>query len=258
MNQVPYMSDRRRDEVLIDAANRQTPVVLTRRPDPRSGSGWRMAKSRFCGVVEHRQELLIENPADADAAAWPALVAGELLGVAFRRGHKKCLFNAAVAKASLEPTSPCITLQWPGDVQELQRRVYQRECPPPDRQVEVTVHAIDPAGQQHGTCKGIMEDLSAGGVRVRHPHPPAFEPGQAVRVAFSLGSRSGLIEADATFRHQEATADGRWSLGFQFVGLETSPQGQALLARIARTVTDFQRAAIRRRQPRLRSPRRAR
>ena len=72
---------------------------------------------------------------------------------------------------------------------------------------------------------------------------------------FALGPQRGELTVDGTFRHRELAPDGAWSLGFQFVGLETSPEGQELLVRIARIVTDFQRAAARRRQPRLRSRR---
>lgn len=54
---------------------------------------------------------------------------------------------------------------------------------------------------------------------------------------------------DATFRHCETKPDGVCSLGFQFVSLETSRERQEALVRLARTVTDFQRAALRR-QPR--------
>jgi hypothetical protein len=100
-----------------------------------------------------------------------------------------------------------------------------------------------------------MEDLSAGGIRIRCPNDLDLEAGQAAKIAFALGPQRGELTVDGTFRHRELAPDGEWSLGFQFVGLETSPEGQELLVRIARIVTDFQRAAARRRQPRLRSRR---
>jgi hypothetical protein len=50
---------------------------------------------------------------------------------------------------------------------------------------------------------------------------------------------------NAIFRHGATATDGV-SLGFQFVGLEARPDGPALIGRLARVVTDFQRAGARR------------
>ena len=194
-----------------------------------------------------------------DGRTWPTPVAGELFGVAFRRGHKKCLFNAVVVDvgehSAGDATQSGFAVRWPGDVQELQRRVYQRACPPAGRRLEVRVVPGGTPTDEQQAFNGAMEDLSAGGMRIRCPNDPDLETRQAAKIAFALGPRRSELTVDGTFRHSEATADGEWSLGFQFVGLETSPEGQELLVRIARIVTDFQRAAARQRQPRLRSRR---
>ncbi len=258
MSQILYINEARRDEILVDAASKQLPVVLTRR----ATTGWLTAKTRFSGLNEPNGQLFIECPPELDNRAWPQPTAGELLGVTFRRGHKKCLFNAEVVEAatppSSEPAGEGFAVRWPADMQELQRRVYQRACPPPARLVKV---GITPAGGRHGrpaTITGIMEDLSAGGIRVRCARDPGLTPGQDTRLTFGLGARGTQMDVDATFRHCEEAAHGHRSLGFQFVGLETSRDGQELLVRLSRIVTDFQRAAARRKPGRLRSRRPAR
>ena len=53
--------------------------------------------------------------------------AGEHVGVAFRRGHKKCVFTSVVLERqeydrNSDAPVPALTLSWPESMQELQRR----------------------------------------------------------------------------------------------------------------------------------------
>lgn len=251
MSQLLYVSPDRRDQIIAEAARRQTTVVLTRHQD----AAWRVTKTRFAGCDQPQRRLFIEQPADDQEQA--AAQTGELLGVAFRRGHKKCLFNTVVALAKEVSDGPAggvaaIVLRWPDDLQELQRRVYQRACPPPDRRIEVGFRRAPPGAHRVQEYVGVMEDLSAGGIRVRARGATDLKVGDPVRIIFALRSRGPEFVLDATFRHLESKPDGVCSLGFALVGLETSQEGQAMLVRLARTVTDFQRAALRRRPTRLR------
>ena len=50
MSQVLYINETRRDEIIAEAALKQTPVVITRR----SRAGWRTAKARFQGLHRYR------------------------------------------------------------------------------------------------------------------------------------------------------------------------------------------------------------
>jgi hypothetical protein len=249
MIQAPYIEKSRCDEIIADAAAKQAPLVLTRR----GPSGWVVAKSRFRGVCEPDRHLLIECPPGAGACAWPKPVAGELLGVAFRRGHKKCLFSTVVVEgnALIGEATPGLVVRWPSELQELQRRVYQRACPPPGRRMKVQIRPVGTPPDEPPALSGVVEDLSAGGMRLRCEGQPDLELDQAVHLDLALGRRTAVVRVDATLRHRQAADEGSWALGFQFAGMEATREGQELLARIARTVTDFQRAAVRRRYPRL-------
>lgn len=251
MTQVHYIQETRRDDILADAVSKKTQLNLTRK----GGDGWVVAKSRFVGHCSNPAGLLIELPANRDETAWPVLTVGEFIGVAFRRGHKKCLFSAPVIQTQTpvegRDKSRAFAVRWPEELQEMQRRVYQRAAPPPGRTIHVRIES-EPA------CTGPLEDISAGGVRMRCSTKPDLRDGQSVRVAVALRAKKPEMVLDATFRHCQATADGAWSLGFQFVGLETTHQGQQQLVNLARVVTDFQRAHSRRRAAPLRSDRHAR
>ncbi len=243
MSQVIFVSQCRRDEIIADAALRQTQVVLTRHDDV----GWQVQKSRFLGADEQGRRLFVALPSLGGGTGGFVPHCGELLGITFRRGHKKCLFNAKVTSID-DDTSVGLELRWPDELQELQRRAYQRACPPPGRQIEVRFWAGESDWPDGSPRVGVLEDISAGGARVRSNDPGDFAPGQSIRLSFALQSKGPELVIDAIFRHRESRTKGVCSLGFQFVGLETTQEGQAMLSRIARVVTDFQRAAGRRQQ----------
>jgi len=65
---------------------------------------------------------------------------------------------------------------------------------------------------------------------------------QTYRCVFSPRPGKPSLVLDAVLRHREAVDHGRASLGFQFVGMETTQEGLRLLDRIVRIVNDFQRS----------------
>jgi len=294
MTPTMLVSESRRDEIITDAVRRLTPLVVTRQ-EP---TGWRTYKSQFSGCNAADRCLFIDPLTSEEGETSAPPLPGELLGIAFRRGHKKCLFQAMVRAVPVSPSVPGdlrgSTVSWPDRLQELQRRVYQRASPPPDRTIRVRFRTTTVAptegtsgdktggtttgGMANGTPlamtaatvhpgasgatvtanadaierAGVMEDLSAGGIRVRCARADGLRVGDNVVVSFSLRSRDPQFDISAAYRHCEPRDDGGYSLGFQFLGLESSSEGQRTLARLARAVTDFQRAALRTRRPRLR------
>jgi len=290
MTPTMLVSESRRDEIITDAVRRLTPLVVTRH-EP---AGWRAYKSQFAGCNPADRCLFIDPLTSEEGETAPSPMPGELLGIAFRRGHKKCLFQAMVRALPVPPSVPGdargSAVGWPDSLQELQRRVFQRACPPPDRTIRVRFRTttVAPTGATTGDTTtggmangtplamtaatvhpgapgatvtahadaieraGVMEDLSAGGIRVRCARADGLRVGDNVVVSFALRSRDPQFDIGAAYRHCEPRDDGGYSLGFQFLGLESSAEGQQTLARLARAVTDFQRAALRTRRPRLR------
>jgi len=62
------------------------------------------------------------------------------------------------------------------------------------------------------------------------------------RCVFTPRSGKPSLVLDAVLRHREAVNQGRASLGFQFVGMETTHDGLHLLDRLVRIVNHFQRS----------------
>lgn len=256
MEKLLYLNESRRNEILLAAIEHETLCVVTRR----EGQGWRTCKSRFVSG-EPGGCILLRLPTETEEGDQPVpFVVGERLGVSFRRGHKKCMFATTVADSmALSLTTneeDVLAVCWPEQVHELQRRVYYR-AEPVGRKVHVRfwpggVAARRDAGtDESGVRSGIMLDISAGGMRLISTDvtPDSFTAGQAIGVAFTPKPRGETLVLDAVYRHCQPESDGTWSVGLQFVGMETSQRGRATLSALANLVTDYQRAASRKPAP---------
>jgi hypothetical protein len=241
MSDLLTAEDVRRDQILNEAVDGAAKVVLT----CRGADGWQTIKTAFAvGVCGDRCLRLAHLEG-------PPLEPGQRVGVAFRRGHRKYVFSTVVDSTDADGM---LVLRRPAVIQQMQRRVYQRACPPPGRPIRVTIwagHVEDDADQAptgSPLLEGELEDLSVGGVRVRASSCPVLPEGTAVACSLCLTSRGAPALVNALYRHGERT-NACFSIGFQFIGLETRADGPEVLSLLARTVTNFQRAAARRRPP---------
>ena len=77
----------------------------------------------------------------------------------------------------------------------------------------------------------------------------SVEMDRTYKTVFAPRPGKPALILDSILRHREVVEKGRASLGFQFVGLETSTEGLRTLDRLARLVSHFQRFANRRVPP---------
>lgn len=241
----PIVKDRQ-DQVITDSVRQQRRLVLTYNGD----EGWRTFKAAFALSSPAASELLVRLPLPDDGAR-PFLPAiGDTLGGTFRVGHKKCMFCTVVESVRLQPTFVLLTLRWPDQIQQLQRRAYERASPPRGtivavrfwRQSGVAESALEARAIRHGQ----LEDISCGGMRIKVANPKEVEIGADYRCVVTPRTGKPSLVLDAILRHREAVDHGRASLGFQFVGLETTPDSLRMLDRLARVVSHFRHAASRR------------
>ena len=250
MERMLYVDHERKNEIIANAIRRQSPCVIT----CRTAGGWQTHKAKFVSASSATGRLFVEVPRGDGPAEKPLFLPGERLGVSFRRGHKKSMFATAVvgpgpaASGASEGDLECVELAWPDTLQELQRRVYFRALPP-GRKIHVRFWPGGVAaraktdGNGPGLFHGMLHDLSAGGMRVLTTgiSPETFTVGDTLGCSFTPKPRGDTLVLDATFRHFQRAEDGMVSLGFQFVGLETTERGRNLLVKLARVVTDYQR-----------------
>ncbi len=258
MEKLIVISDARKDEIILQAIEKLTPCVLTRRRQ----RGWQLSKSRLVGGNAAEGRLLLSAGEGSELADQDDFAAGEQVGVTFRRGHKKCLCATTVIGYTIMDGGgeqlPCVELVWPDGIQELQRRVYYR-AEPPGRRIHVRfwpggiAARADAERDGCGVMSGVLLDLSAGGMRIKTTDvaPDAFIEGDPVGCAFSPKPRGETLILDGAFRHYQPDDDGVCSIGVQFVGLEATERGRETLAMLARVVTDFQRTRSRQQRMRL-------
>ena len=239
MSAVQTIESKQCGRLLAESIEKQTPIVLTHR----TPEGWRTYRSNMLGGSLAEGALVVQRPIPSRGpmVSLPALQ--ETLGVTFRKGHKKCMFSTVVTDCGRESDDAPFVLRWPREMQQLQRRSYERATPPPGQAIAVRVRPVaEGDGRSQQAWYGELENVSAGGIRVNMPDRAQTEQDGTYQVMFTARPGDEPLIAEATLRHHEAAVHGRCSVGFHFVGLESTEEGQSALARLARIVRDYQRA----------------
>lgn len=245
MSVTQMVANKELNHILEDSIGRRTPLLLSH-----GGSqGWCMYKSQFVAGSQSSQVIEVKRPVPREGSSAQLPETGDTLGVSFRFGHKKCMFGTILKSIQHDTDNGVATLHWPDQIQQLQRRSFQRARPPKDLVIAVRFWREEASSgtaiEARTVYHGQLEDVSAGGMQVRVTNPDRVQAGATYRCAFTPRPGKPSIVLDALVRHHEAFDGCRASVGFQFVGLETAPEGQRNLERLARTVHQFQRARSR-------------
>jgi hypothetical protein len=245
---VQELSARQIVEAFTEAVTKSVPLTFT----CRLGQDLLSLHSRVLSCQAGR--LSIEGPRGGEEG--PTIPPGELAGVSFKLGHHKYIFTSRVE--SVTPgrgaSETVLQLPLPQRMQRIQRRAFNRVEVPPNRSILAAFweggSTLDPAGEGRIAWEGWVSDLSAGGFQVRLPAgaAPMLEVGDVVGVRMDLGQPSGLVIADAQFRHLQTDERGIALVGFQFLGLNDTPCGREILAQVGRVVCDLQDLVERREQ----------
>jgi len=233
------------EEVFEEAIREGRQLVLTYNLP----GGWQRQKAVFVSGSAATQETLVHAilPDLQREVALPTL--GMIVGGSFRLGHKKCLFSSAVRSCGPKGRAVPILLSWPDHLSQLQRRAYERATPPHGGVIAVRFW-IEGEGQSvldaRDVRHGQLEDISAGGMRLKVADTVVVELERTYKVVFTPRAGKPALVLDSLLRHREPAEKGRSSLGFQFIGLETTTEGLRTLDRLARLVSYFQRSNSRR------------
>lgn len=245
MSVAQVVANKQLNRILEDSIGRRTSLLLTHG----GPEGWRTYKSQFVAGSSSAQEIQVKAPVPREENGSRLPEAGDTLGVSFRFGHKKCMFGTILESIQHDADNGVATLRWPDRIQQLQRRAFQRARPPNDLVIAVRFWREEASSgtvlDARTVYHGQLEDVSAGGMQVRVTNPDRVQAGTMYRCAFTPRPGKPSIVLDALVRHHEAADRGRASVGFQFIGLETAPEGHRTLERLARTVHQFQRARSR-------------
>ncbi|MCG3132902.1 MAG: hypothetical protein FLDDKLPJ_03783 [Phycisphaerae bacterium] len=236
----------RRDAILQQVIARGTRVTVTERGE----NGWRMHPGTFLPTRSGEALIWVElgdgscHPGGVEGAG---LAPGREIGLTFRRGHKKCICCCTIERCESGGGMTRVGLRLPRQVQELQRRVFERTEPAKGCPIEVELRAL-PGGTSAAAgavIRGSLIDISAGGIRVRANLTGKIEVGVGYLCSLRSDAARMALTVEAVLRHAEAPVDGAASLGLQFIGLEASTQGYEKLLGLARFVKSLQRRSVR-------------
>ncbi len=234
------------DEAIAGAAERRLPITLT----IPSGESWQILHSRFLGVREGH--LLIEVPV-ADDGQPHEFKAADCIGVSFKFKHHKHVFSGTVAgseKLRLDDgtETQVLSLCSPTRMKRVQRRAFMRAAVPAGRIVRASFWTGGLQAEPHRSSiqtpvwSGRVVNISAGGMLVSCDPAVAqvLDPGETVGMHISFGVGEEAVSCDAQFRHLEATED-ETLVGFRFVGLDQTPQGEKAMQQISSWTARFKR-----------------
>lgn len=238
---------------MLDCAVRENALaVLSTQP----GSTWVTFKSRFLERDPSRQFIVLDYQ-ETHGVAPPPLILGQYVGVSFRHKSRKIMFGTVVeAKGRFltgeQASITAIRYRWPEGMTELQRRAYQRTFVPAGTAVPVTLWPGGAAAR--GVAQSAAEqivtgeacDISCGGalIRMNQLKPVRWKEDQTLGVELHLPDGRPPVMVNAYFRGARPDESGSLCAAVQFVGLELSDEGGAILQRLARCVQKFHRQSL--------------
>ena len=210
-----------------------------------TGSDWASFRSKCTGYDRATHTLFIEPPQPTNQKAEAGLRADAEIGVAFRRGHKKCLFVTQPAEAP-GLVANAIRLSGSEDIRAVQRRAYQRVIVPPHRFIAAKLWegGLPTRGEVcFPLCAGRLANVSVGGVMLdlRADQNPRLQVGDLVGIEITRQPGGKPLFMEGHYRHCMMQSAERIGLGFQFVGLEHDVPGRATLDEVAQFVSGVRR-----------------
>jgi len=220
------------NQILCEAASAclelQVTVKLARQ--------WQNRSTRFTRRFEAGRHLVVRNPFPADCPIKP----GQLLGCSFRKGQRKFMFTSAVL-ACEQLEAPELTIAWPDNLQQMQRRFFARAAVPPDMHIPVKIWpavialtCACPDDPPLATAR--LVDISAGGGLIKMPKDSyQLDLDMALLIEMQLPDSDQPVCVEACVRRKaDVLTEGRVIYGLQFVGLDQTPAGRQTLQRLGR------------------------
>lgn len=243
MSKTKHITGHMCEQILAKVVRKQLAVVLTQRIDNK----WHTFHAHLRPSPHTPNILLASLPAEGKESRADQPRPGTTTGVVFRLGHKKGMFCTEVCDVRFQNREWQLVLVPPHSLQLLQRRAFERAEPPVGTVISVRFWLED-AGLLTDRCDmrhGQLENLSAGGMQISVGEAADSRIGDAYHCAFTPRSGTASLIMESILRHRDTVGRGRVSFGFQFIGLETTDEGQRTLDRLAQIVRFYQRSRFR-------------
>ncbi|MBN2138323.1 MAG: PilZ domain-containing protein [Sedimentisphaerales bacterium] len=252
MNEVVMLDGSKPRDILQTAIDHRVPAIMSYL----SKGKWHVAKVL---VTTAEDDKLSVQTVHSRPRQHPINIKiGQPVGMSFKYDYGKYVFDATVM--ALEPavnadTGGTIVLTMPAQIEVIQRRSYFRVEVPESLKVNVTIwhrksRQNTPDGISHQLdggadyCTGRLVDISAGGAQValdaESSAQQQFRQGQFIGMRFTPLPYETPLLLNAQIRNALPRADGdSIFLGLQLVGLEASPEGRKILAKLVGVVERY-------------------
>ncbi len=155
---------------------------------------------------------------------------GDVIGVSLRISHKKCMFSTVVLDVVHGDTTTQLVVDWPTEVEMIQRRAFERAIPPSHRAVPVRFCPLMSSAQGKSPRMrfGQLENISVGGMQLLSAEHTAPSLGTLCQCIITPERSVHAITLKGVTRHRKTQSNNRATIGIQFVGLEQSEQRETL------------------------------
>lgn len=256
MNEVTMMDGSQTEQILQNAIDHKVTAIMSYL----SKGKWHVAKVLITAFdadrlsVQTTQSHRKNHPININI--------DQPVGISFKHEYGKFVFDTIVT--DLQPaTEPgaggTIVLRAPEEIEVIQRRSYFRVEVPDPLKVKVTIWrrrsrrdtsmlTSEAPGEGGDYSLGTLVDISAGGAQVVLDAPSGgdsasniqFRNGQFIGMRFTPLPYETPLVLTAQIRNVLPRADGASIyLGLQIVGLEASPEGRRVLARLVGVVERY-------------------
>jgi len=256
MNKVMLLHGKEPEKILQTAIDKKVPAIMSYL----SKGKWHVAKVLLSELVGDR--LTVDSAAPKKKQHPLNIQANQPVGISFKYEYGKFVFDTTVLgfESSSSPEADegwggTMILAVPGRIEVVQRRSYYRVNVPESLKVKVIMwhrsgrheakkQIQDAAEDIHNYCQGRLVDISAESKgstsRTFCAGELDFKKGQFVGMRFTPMPYEMPLVVSAQIRNILPTADGKSaSLGLQIVGLEASPEGHEVLARLIGIVEQY-------------------
>lgn len=171
------------------------------------------------------------------------------VGLCISLNYYKYLFESKIEASPTNGNPSVITIDLPEKIEKMTRRAFERHPIPSELNVRAMFwhrgHLNQPDNiPEEKYWQGKMENLSVGGtmIRVGAEQRDSFSIGQLVGVQFTPMSyqKPLLLEGHVRHLHLPSESDNL-SVGVEFLGLESSPEGREVLHRLLEVIDEYEK-----------------
>lgn len=224
-------------EFLAQTRQEEAPVIASYVTEGK----WKLLELRVCGFSDDFIAFYAQTSCENLKNEQP-------LGICIHLGYHKYLFDTSVQAVEIQGQVCKVLLDFPEKAERVERRMYHRHQVPANMNVKVMFwHRgyLENCNQnpEESYWQGKLLNLSAGGAQIEidPEHQSCFQVGQLLGIQFTPMSYQKPLLLESHVRYlKDQTENGRFRIGIEFLGLESTDIGRESLNRILEVLNEYE------------------